>query len=294
MKIKNKVAAARGAGATNPDKIGKRIIKKTNSMKKPIVILSAILISVFACNAQDIIVLKTGEDIQATVIEVNINEVKYRKFGFEGGPVYLQLKTNIVRIKYANGSEDVFSKPEKVSIATEQSETSIFAPEEIDHPARAIYAEAFGNSLIWSLTYDTRFGPSRDGLGGRAGIGFLSFGNQTSYLTVPVMVNYLLGKNENFFELGLGGIIYVSDDRFLFPSESTVIGTLTIGYRYQPVKGGLMAKVAVTPIFGVRENCTYDYDYNYNYQTYTETQSCSNDFYFWPFYAGFSFGYVFP
>ncbi|RYY37774.1 MAG: hypothetical protein EOP46_01405 [Sphingobacteriaceae bacterium] len=136
--------------------------------------------------------------------------------------------------------------------------------------AQTAFAELGGTGLIFSANYDTRFSKKRDGLGGRAGIGYISSDSE-SILTVPIQLNYLLGNGNKFFEVGLGATIFSynddESDEFLgFDDTDKVLGTLTFGYRYQPVQG-FSFRAAITPIF-------------------------SDDF-FLPYFFGVSFGYSF-
>ena len=58
-----------------------------------------------------------------------------------------------------------------------------------------------------SLNYDTRFKPGLTGLGLRAGIGGITgFSGQSrvSLISLPVLVNYVLGNSRASFESGLG------------------------------------------------------------------------------------------
>ncbi len=59
--------------------------------------------------AQDIIVLKNGDEINSKIFEVSQTEVKYKKFQNLDGPTYSILKNEVLMIKYVNGSKDVFS-----------------------------------------------------------------------------------------------------------------------------------------------------------------------------------------
>jgi len=59
----------------------------------------------------DVITLKTGEEIQAKVIEVDLDKVRYKKCGNNDGPVYTLKKSDVFMIKYANGTKDIFNKP---------------------------------------------------------------------------------------------------------------------------------------------------------------------------------------
>jgi len=59
--------------------------------------------------AQDIIIMKDGSETQAIVIEVGIDEVRYKRFDNQEGPDYLLRKSDIFMIRYENGSKDVFN-----------------------------------------------------------------------------------------------------------------------------------------------------------------------------------------
>ncbi len=60
--------------------------------------------------AQDLITKKDGEKINAKVLEVGTSEVKYKKTSNPTGPTYTLKVSELSKIKYKNGSEDVFQK----------------------------------------------------------------------------------------------------------------------------------------------------------------------------------------
>src|SRR4051794_30902153 len=134
--------------------------------------------------------------------------------------------------------------------------------------AKSIYVE-LGGPGIASFNFDTRFSKSEKGLGGRIGIGGWKAEDE-GVLTVPVGINYLLGKdNKNYFEIG-AGFTYVHESDNYFGEGSTFDGSfghLTFGYRLQPAKGGFTFRASIVPIFGQGD--------------------------FIPYYAGISFGYKF-
>src|ERR1035438_2645049 len=68
--------------------------------------------------------------------------------------------------------------------------------------AKAVYLEAGGPGLL-SVNYDMRFTQTQNGAGFRVGIGAFSI-NSVSVLTIPLGVNYLIGHQTNFFEVGAG------------------------------------------------------------------------------------------
>jgi len=134
--------------------------------------------------------------------------------------------------------------------------------------AKSAYVEIGGPGLA-SINFDTRFSNREDGLGGRIGVG--GFGAENvGLLTVPVGLNYLIGKdNRNYFEVGAGfTYVHLSDNTF--NEKETFDGSfghLTFGYRLQPANGGFTFRAAVVPIFGQGG--------------------------FVPYYGGISFGYKF-
>lgn len=123
----------------------------------------------------------------------------------------------------------------------------IFAQDSLKTTSRAknIYIEGLGSSFTFSINYDTRFSNTRNGFGGRIGVGFLpSKGN--TILIFPAGINYILGKRSDFFETGIGVFVAAGEaEARQNPYNTTkeirtnLGGSLTIGYRYQPLHGGI-------------------------------------------------------
>ena len=136
--------------------------------------------------------------------------------------------------------------------------------------AQNVFVELGGQGLLFTANYDSRFSKRRDGLGGRAGIGYISIGGDNAS-TVPLSLNYLLGKGRQFFEIGLGATLLATsgnDNSFLFnENNSNIIGTMSFSYRLQPIDRGFSFRAGLTPIF--------------------------NKNFFIPYYAGLSLGYSF-
>jgi hypothetical protein len=133
-----------------------------------------------------------------------------------------------------------------------------------------IFVELGGQGLLFTVNYDSRFSKKRDGIGGRVGIGYIAEGGDYA-TTVPLSLNYLLGKGKHFFEMGLGATILSTggtDESFLFDeNNSNLIGTMSFSYRLQPVDRGFSLRAGLTPVF--------------------------NKNFFIPYYAGLSLGYTF-
>lgn len=81
-------------------------------MKKHILTILGLLALNISLFSQDVITKKTGEDINAIVTEVNQADIKYKKFDNQNGPTFSLLKSDVVMIRYANGTKDLFGQKE--------------------------------------------------------------------------------------------------------------------------------------------------------------------------------------
>ncbi|MDR1155238.1 MAG: hypothetical protein LBL04_11055 [Bacteroidales bacterium] len=79
-------------------------------MKQVILTLIIVLSGLQSILAQDIIVRKDGSEVQAKVLEVTPDQIKYQRSDNPDGPAYTENKNRLLKIKYANGLEDVFVK----------------------------------------------------------------------------------------------------------------------------------------------------------------------------------------
>lgn len=80
-------------------------------MKKLLLFLVLIAPALIS-SAQDVIVKKDGSTIMSKIIEIGINEVKYKKWSNQDGPNYTISISDIKEITYENGEKDVFKEEE--------------------------------------------------------------------------------------------------------------------------------------------------------------------------------------
>ena len=78
-----------------------------------------LLFILFICSsniikAQDTLSTRYGETILVKVIEVGTSEVKYKKLDNLNGPVFSMLKSDLLMIKYENGTREDFSSIKKI------------------------------------------------------------------------------------------------------------------------------------------------------------------------------------
>jgi len=93
--------------------------------------------------AQDIIMLKTGDEIKAIVQEVGIEAIKYKKFTNADGPTYTLQKSNVFMVKYQNGAKDVFSQDGDKHLSAEKpmntdSPRNAETPKSVETPKKTV------------------------------------------------------------------------------------------------------------------------------------------------------------
>jgi hypothetical protein len=68
----------------------------------------------------DIIVLRSGEEIQAKVSEINPENIKYKACNNPDGPLITLNKSDVSMVRYSNGTQDVFPyEPKRQTISDE-------------------------------------------------------------------------------------------------------------------------------------------------------------------------------
>ncbi|MCB9204054.1 MAG: hypothetical protein H6603_03655 [Flavobacteriales bacterium] len=77
-------------------------------MKHTLLTLSLCLASILSFS-QDMIIMRNADEVEAKVLEINDNEVKYKKYSNPDGPTYTVDRDFIFMIKYANGEKEVFN-----------------------------------------------------------------------------------------------------------------------------------------------------------------------------------------
>jgi len=131
----------------------------------------------------------------------------------------------------------------------------------------AIYIEGLGNGIFYSLNYERSI---QSNISIRSGLSyFVLFGEAehkstgekeevfAEIVTSPIMLNYFIGKGNHKVEIGGGMVLFslrgqsseVSSNGIKFKVGVFSLLTGTLGWRYQPRGGGLVFKVAFTPIF---------------------------------------------
>jgi hypothetical protein len=74
--------------------------------------------------AQEIIFKRSGEQIKALVTEINVDNIKYKDWANQAGAVQTILKSQVLKIKYADGTEDLMNATESKPITASKPATS--------------------------------------------------------------------------------------------------------------------------------------------------------------------------
>ncbi len=88
------------------------------------ILIGSIFISQTAW-AQDIIIKRNADEIEAIVKEIGINTVTYKRYSNPNGPDYTISKSEIFMIKYANGEKEVFTDTPSVEEQKQAAEAEM-------------------------------------------------------------------------------------------------------------------------------------------------------------------------
>lgn len=95
--------------------------------------------------SQDVITLADGRTVNAKILELTTDQVKYKKTDNLEGPTYTVNLSDLTKIKYANGSEDTFTakKDSKDTTGGSGEIPTIFKGKfDVNDPETATYIEA--------------------------------------------------------------------------------------------------------------------------------------------------------
>ncbi len=74
--------------------------------------------------AQEVIVKRSGEQIKVLVTEINVDNIKYKDWANQAGAVQTILKSQVLRIKYADGTEDLMDDSGNKPVTASKTATS--------------------------------------------------------------------------------------------------------------------------------------------------------------------------
>lgn len=139
-------------------------------MKKQIVLT---MLSLAALNvaAQDVVVKKDGSTILAKVLEVNQDNIKYKKFSNQNGPTYTINLSDVMSVNYENGEKEDFNNSSITNNANQGNEAKEIIKDAAPNNSELLnlYAKDYHLNPSYKLKdKETSFG-----------IAFLSFSNSS-------------------------------------------------------------------------------------------------------------------
>lgn len=93
-------------------------------MKKYFLSTIGLLLFVYVSYGQDVIYVNNGQTINAKVYEITEDYIKYFKFEQQSGPLRNIKKSDVFMIKYEDGTEEIFKKPDESKQDTQMPTTN--------------------------------------------------------------------------------------------------------------------------------------------------------------------------
>ncbi len=92
-----------------------------------LLILALFFFTSLAVSGQDVILKKTGEEIQAIIIDVSPGVIKYKKFENQDGPIFAIAREQVDKILYQDGKTETFKQeePEEIKRPDEQRQIEV-------------------------------------------------------------------------------------------------------------------------------------------------------------------------
>ena len=84
-------------------------------MKRILLLFAILMCSNVLCDAQDLIITKNGDEIQAKILEVSPKTVTYKRFSNPDGPNFVLNTSDIIMVRYENGEKDIFDEAPTIS-----------------------------------------------------------------------------------------------------------------------------------------------------------------------------------
>ena len=92
-------------------------------MRKICIMLIALIGFGIITNAQDIILKKDGSEIKAKVLEITDQQIKYKDFDFQSGPIRNLNISEVFLITYENGQREVFNKVNETNASSSKRQS---------------------------------------------------------------------------------------------------------------------------------------------------------------------------
>lgn len=176
-------------------------------MKSPFRIISILLLLIgFKCNAQEILIKRSGEQLKVVIIEVNPDDIKFKDWGGQNAVEQVILKSLVHKIKYSDGTEDFFGNLSGKLQPMKETQTPVVkntntkekgtAPKKETEQTAKYSANDEYRSIFYVLGANYMFSTvsaGANGVGLNLGIGYRI--NESFGVTAAFEPNYLLPKS---------------------------------------------------------------------------------------------------
>lgn len=116
-------------------------------MRRKSIFLLAGMLFVLTANAQDVIKLRDGREVQAKISDITQDEIKYKNYDYQDGPTFTIDKSDVLTIQYANGVVEEIKAAPKLPKQQEEESGSFWRPSLWTNQkpsALAVYADLGG------------------------------------------------------------------------------------------------------------------------------------------------------
>jgi hypothetical protein len=230
----------------------------------------------FSVNAQDLIILKDGNIIEAKVLEISPTEIRYKRFDHLDGPTIIVMAVDVLSIRYENGKTEIINAASQLATTPQRVPSQQPTVSDANRPFRSPRLNTIGGTVGYLGI--SNFGFSLNGTVSPApytffdfniGLGFAAFsfnGNINFCGFVP------FGNNGWYGGIGMGGgVLEVVDSMNGFFAINAVTGLLF--FNWLNISATLQMELA--PEFNVRIRPMVGYAYRFK----TRSNNISNETY---------------
>ena len=228
--------------------------------------------------AQDKLVFKNGEEVPTIIVEVNADDIKYKRFNNPNGPVYSIPINEIDRIVYEDGQVDSFIEKTNVDMKSPLENKlryggprigiTYLQPGESTEKMNDIFDRNI-NPLItqFGWQFETRFFTLENGASGLVEL-IPMFGGLEQGLFIPSITGLVGYRSAKGYEIGIGptlslggsGVLIaagtsIKSGKVVFPINIAFIPSVTKSYQeektenqiYNPLNGLYETQTLITP-----------------------------------------------
>jgi len=191
---------------------------------------------VFSAHAQDIIILKDGNMIEARVTEISPSEIRYKRYSHLDGPTVVIPSASVLSIRYENGKVERLgdavpsTRPQSARVPAAGSESSALDPQDLNFGISLNPAGFIPRTGGLSLSFDFTKGKFNSKIDIRSGLGLHSTFYGKEYFGISPSFNYFHHSRIGGFYIG--GILEYSVGEIFMDDSGHYIEDGEITHRF--------------------------------------------------------------